>query len=353
MSYLSEQDLLNLKNHEYHSAGSTKLDKLMNPYWEFCAKLLPYWITPNMVTLIGFFCMASSLIVIGVNDLTYSKDLPYWIYFYNAIMMFVNQTLDAMDGKHARNTKRSSSLGQLLDHGCDALSSIILSTNFIQSLKLGPTIYSFMFLYGIQINFYTTNLEERFTGVLSTCFGGYWGVTEYQFFGMTAILFPVIFGNLFRDIKITENFTVLDSMIVGTLFGSTVQVLAIVLKDYKGLKNFIIKWKYLFFFYIFVFAEYLSTKLFYFQKYPFVVFFLNGIIFGIICCRLIVDNMSKREIHLINLDICVYTAIILIAFISGNKTVELICLIILFFYEVVRFYQKIIAVIIRLEDYLK
>ena len=45
-------------------------------------------------------------------------------------MMFVNQTLDAMDGKHARNTKRASPLGQLMDHGCDAVSTFIHTINY-------------------------------------------------------------------------------------------------------------------------------------------------------------------------------------------------------------------------------
>lgn len=40
-------------------------------------------------------------------------------------------TLDAIDGKHARNTGNSSPLGELFDHGCDALSSTL------QTIALG------------------------------------------------------------------------------------------------------------------------------------------------------------------------------------------------------------------------
>lgn len=43
--------------------------------------------------------------------------MPRWTYAYCGIAQFVYQTLDAVDGKHARATKASSPLGQLFDHG--------------------------------------------------------------------------------------------------------------------------------------------------------------------------------------------------------------------------------------------
>jgi phosphatidylglycerophosphate synthase len=36
--------------------------------------------------------------------------------------LFVYQTLDAIDGKQARRTGSSNSLGELFDHGCDSVS---------------------------------------------------------------------------------------------------------------------------------------------------------------------------------------------------------------------------------------
>lgn len=42
---------------------------------------------------------------------------PSWIYLVNAFCLFWYMTLDAIDGKHARNTKSSSPLGELFDHG--------------------------------------------------------------------------------------------------------------------------------------------------------------------------------------------------------------------------------------------
>lgn len=47
--------------------------------------------------------------------------MPGWMYFYSATCSFIYQTMDAVDGKQARRTGTSSPLGQLFDHGCDAV----------------------------------------------------------------------------------------------------------------------------------------------------------------------------------------------------------------------------------------
>ena len=44
--------------------------------------------------------------------------------------------LDCLDGKQARRTKSSSPLGQLFDHGCDALSVNLLLANIGVSLSM-------------------------------------------------------------------------------------------------------------------------------------------------------------------------------------------------------------------------
>lgn len=50
----------------------------------------------------------------------FEYDYPNWFYFYMATTLLVYSILDNADGKQARKTKNSTSLGLLLDHGCDA-----------------------------------------------------------------------------------------------------------------------------------------------------------------------------------------------------------------------------------------
>lgn len=72
---------------------------------------------PNTVTLIGFILMGFSYFCMLYYDDTFTQDIPRWTYIVAGIFQFIYQTLDAVDGKHARTTKASSPLGQLFDHG--------------------------------------------------------------------------------------------------------------------------------------------------------------------------------------------------------------------------------------------
>ena len=49
--------------------------------------------------------------------------VPMYAYVLCAVGVFVYQTLDAIDGKQARRTGSNSPLGELFDHGCDAVST--------------------------------------------------------------------------------------------------------------------------------------------------------------------------------------------------------------------------------------
>lgn len=48
---------------------------------------------------------------------------PTWAFLLSALGLFIYQSLDAIDGKQARRTNSSSALGELFDHGCDAVST--------------------------------------------------------------------------------------------------------------------------------------------------------------------------------------------------------------------------------------
>ena len=50
---------------------------------------------------------------------------PAWLHLLLSLCYFLYQTLDNIDGKQARRTGTSSSLGYVFDHGCDAINSTI------------------------------------------------------------------------------------------------------------------------------------------------------------------------------------------------------------------------------------
>ena len=53
-----------------------------------------------------------------------------------AIGFFIYQSLDAIDGKQARRTGSNSPLGELFDHGCDALSTLFVGLTGVSAIGL-------------------------------------------------------------------------------------------------------------------------------------------------------------------------------------------------------------------------
>ncbi|KAK1901867.1 Choline/ethanolaminephosphotransferase 1 [Dissostichus eleginoides] len=105
---LSRHQLKRLEEHRYSSAGRSLLEPLMQRYWEWLVGRVPAWIAPNLITIIGLATNVFTTLVL--------------IYYCPTA---TEQSLDAIDGKQARRTNSSSPLGELFDHGCDSLSTVL------------------------------------------------------------------------------------------------------------------------------------------------------------------------------------------------------------------------------------
>lgn len=96
-----------------------------------------------------------------------SFQVPSWSLHLNGLGLFVYQTLDAVDGKQARRTGSSSPLGELFDHGCDALSMVIVITGAAIALKLGQLPHWMMFTVVASAGmFYLTHWRAYVYGVV-------------------------------------------------------------------------------------------------------------------------------------------------------------------------------------------
>lgn len=97
---------------------------------------------------------------------TGSEAGPRWIYFSFAAGIWLYSTFDNVDGKQARRTNSSSPLGELFDHGCDAINCSFAAILQATSLGTGHSKASVM-LYGIaMLGFYLSTVEEYHTGIL-------------------------------------------------------------------------------------------------------------------------------------------------------------------------------------------
>lgn len=127
-NYLSEEQCENMKKYRY-KGGDEGLMYIYfyNPVASRTVELLPDWLAPNAITLIGFIFSALPFCVLfGFYGTKFENDpenpVPNWFFFLEAFCYFMYRFMDECDGKQARRTGNSSPLGLLFDHGCDSIS---------------------------------------------------------------------------------------------------------------------------------------------------------------------------------------------------------------------------------------
>ncbi|KAF0974143.1 hypothetical protein FDP41_006753 [Naegleria fowleri] len=121
---------------------------ILSPFWNYLtANVFPEWLAPNTITLTGFICMALAFALALINFYSFiaNPETNPYTFLYNfglvliSILIFLYNTFDGCDGKQARRTGSSSPLGEVFDHGVDALTMSILCLCFL--IALGETPY--------------------------------------------------------------------------------------------------------------------------------------------------------------------------------------------------------------------
>ena len=145
--------------------------------------------------------------------------MPAWVPSCCALGLFVYQTLDAIDGKQARRTQSSNALGELFDHGCDSLSTVLVSLATAATLGVGHIPYMMMFqCFTASALFYIAHWQTYVTGTylyitscnnnyIFPCFSGQmkfgkFDVTEAQLITMLLMLVSGSFGTGFWGWKL-------------------------------------------------------------------------------------------------------------------------------------------------------
>lgn len=158
-----------------------------------------------------------------------TKPLPEWTYAFVAFGIFVFQTLDAIDGKQARRTGSSSPLGQLFDHGCDAISWTVTNLAVISFLGLGISFNSVLSIYASIGPYFFTQLLEYYSGVYVFNIG----IIDSTTGQMILIFFtslPAFFGGdfYFRKFGETFPFSNLPSGITGEIVNRDIAMIVVV-----------------------------------------------------------------------------------------------------------------------------
>ena len=127
--YIDEKYIDNIINYKYEGNDYSIYYKyVISPVCNIITQLLPTWILPNTVTVMGWSLNFLSVILTtyygGWKGCDY---FPSWLCYLCSFNYSLYIYLDAVDGKQARRLNASSPLGVLFDHGCDACTSFFIS----------------------------------------------------------------------------------------------------------------------------------------------------------------------------------------------------------------------------------
>ena len=178
--------------HKYVPGVKSFIMPYLDPWWEFVVSYIPSWIAPNTLTLTSLIIQLTACYVYSSYEPLFNGTYNSFIlYIYLLISLFLYQTLDAIDGKHARNTLNSSPLGQLFDHGCDAIcctKSIIIHGGI---MGIGTNWMGLYVIIMSQIIFYALNWRARHLGQFDF---GQFSVDETMLLGMIIFAITSITG---------------------------------------------------------------------------------------------------------------------------------------------------------------
>ncbi|CAE6477493.1 unnamed protein product [Rhizoctonia solani] len=171
--YVPKHALENLKKYKYSGVDKSLLSNyVLNPFWNQFVKLWPRTIAPNTITFLGLCLVLSNFATLLYYDAAYLTEKggasgpPKWVYFTWAAGLFWYQSFDAIDGKQARRTGMAGPLGQMFDHGCDALNTTLEVLLACRALNLGRSWWPITSQVATLANFYLTTWEEFHTGTL-------------------------------------------------------------------------------------------------------------------------------------------------------------------------------------------
>jgi ethanolaminephosphotransferase len=114
MVYVRQERLPGLKQYKYSGVDHSLTSKyILKPFYtNVVIKCFPMWMAPNLITLSGFMFVIINFITMLWYNPTLDQDCPRWVYFLQALGLFLYQTFDAVDGTQACVIPIPPSLGR-------------------------------------------------------------------------------------------------------------------------------------------------------------------------------------------------------------------------------------------------
>lgn len=153
--FLTREERENIAHWKYACVDNSITTKISTPFWNFCVRFVPATVAPNIISLAGLIC----ILYFFNLAFNYADEKPAACSFAGVCLVFTYMTLDAIDGKHARNTGNSSPLGELFDHSCDNVSVPFLVMGFTLCMGVTDTTINWYMVQTIQILFLLSHVD--------------------------------------------------------------------------------------------------------------------------------------------------------------------------------------------------
>ncbi|KAF2436551.1 Choline/ethanolaminephosphotransferase [Tothia fuscella] len=169
MVYIRQDKLPKLKEYKYSSVDHSLVSRyILKPFYtNFVIKCFPMWMAPNAITLSGFAFVVINFLTMLWYTPTLDQDCPQWVYASWSIGLFLYQTFDAVDGSQARRTHQSGPLGELFDHGVDAVNTTLEVVLFSACMNLGQGWKTVLIQFASLLTFYVQTWDEYHTRTLT------------------------------------------------------------------------------------------------------------------------------------------------------------------------------------------
>jgi phosphatidylglycerophosphate synthase len=134
INILSDNDIKNLREWNYSVEDNSIITQIFTPFWNKIATFIPSYIAPNLISLCGLLCLIMSTIICNFYiDIDGYETI---VKLLSIMLIIIYTILDAIDGKHARNIKNATQLGEFFDHTCDSIGIIFLVITFCKVIGI-------------------------------------------------------------------------------------------------------------------------------------------------------------------------------------------------------------------------
>ena len=163
---LQKENKVALDNYKYQGGDNGISYKYIHsPLADKLVSFLPKTVAPNSITLLGaILLVAPHIFTLLFYGGDFSGPISQWAALTVGICHISYITLDNMDGKQARRTGTSSPLGQMFDHGCDALTFSLGVFTLVRYRQLGTGYLTMVFAILAPTGYFMYNIKEYYLG---------------------------------------------------------------------------------------------------------------------------------------------------------------------------------------------